>query len=253
MCDSNCIVCTVLAIILMNDTEKIRISKIFMVSCLLKGITNSLCRIFVRAIAEAGEALVAIKRLQMFLQYEEKDQLTKNTAANISQDHLKSRNLAILMKNVSAGWKCNNDKPLTSKLKDKSYKSSTTNKEVEVKSFELQTLNLEIPKGKLVFVIGPVGSGKSTLIQVLLKELPLVCGSMGVNGTISYACQESWIFTSTVRQNITFGQPLNRSRYNDVIRCTALQTDFEQLSDGDTTMVGENGTGLSGGQKARIK
>lgn len=248
--------CTVVAIILMNDHEKIRVSKIFMVSYLLMGISNSLCRIFVRAIAEVGETLVAVKRLEMFLEYEEKDHLSENAAHDINVDHLRARNLAILMKDVSAGWNWNNDcskkEPVGIKKKA-GYKTSKAKKQDDIKPFELQALNVEIPKGKLVIVIGPVGSGKSSLLQILLKELPLIGGSIGVDGTISYACQENWIFASTIRQNVTFGQPMDRSRYNAVVQCTALEKDFEQLSDGDLTVVGENGTGLSGGQKSRIK
>lgn len=250
--------CTVVAIILMNDHEKIRVSKIFMVSYLLMGISNSLCRIFVRAIAEIGETLVAVKRLEMFLEYEEKDQLSINSAHDINVDLLRSRNLAISMKDVSADWqwntnKSNKKKPVKIKKKSGLYKNAKEQKQNDLKPFELQALNLEIPKGKLYIVIGPVGSGKSSLLQILLKELPVIGGSIGIDGAISYACQENWIFASTIRQNITFGQPMDRSRYDAVVQCTDLKKDFEQLSDGDLTVVGENGTGLSGGQKSRIK
>ena len=117
----------------------------------------------------------------------------------------------------------------------------------------LKDINVELSKGKLIFVIGSVGAGKSTLLQILMRELPLICGSIQVNGSISYASQKSWIFTSTIRQNITFGQPMDQSRYDEVVRCTALEKDFEQLPEGDLTVVGENGSGLSGGQKSRIK
>lgn len=162
---------------------------------------------------------------------------------------------SISIENATVGWTdtASQKKNLTSKTKVGSYKGAPKQNDIEVNPFKLQQLNLQIPKGKLVFVIGPVGSGKSSLLQVLLKELPLECGSMEINGSISYACQESWIFTSTVRQNITFGQPMNRLRYDEVVRCTALKADFAQLSAGDMTVVGENGTGLSGGQKARVK
>ena len=56
-----------------------------------------------------------------------------------------------------------------------------------------------------------------------------------------------------VRQNITFGEAMDRTRYDKVVRATALVKDFSKWSAGDMTLVGENGTGLSGGQKARIK
>lgn len=86
-----------------------------------------------------------------------------------------------------------------------------------------------------------------------MRELPLVSGSMAINGTISYADQEVFIFSSTIRQNITFGQSMDRTRYDKVIECTALIEDLKQFDDGDMTLVGEHGAGLSGGQKARVK
>lgn len=247
--------CTILSTILMYGQEHIRVSKIFMISYLFASISHAMCQTFVRGLAEMLEALVAFKRLQTFLEYEEKDHATKNSTEFINTDQLKSRNIAILMKNVSAGW-VEHEKTHTKKKRSKkigSYKGAINANIGELRPYKLQEIDLEIPKGKLVFVIGSVGAGKSTLMQIILKELPLICGSMGINGTISYACQESWIFTSSVRQNITFGQPMDRTRYDEVIQCTALKKDFAQFGTGDMTVVGENGAGLSGGQRARIK
>lgn len=102
-------------------------------------------------------------------------------------------------------------------------------------------------------VIGQVGSGKSSLLQVILKELPVCGGTMGINGSLSYAGQEPWVFAATARQNIIFNQAMERGRYDAVIKCTALRKDFEQLVASDLTMIGERGISLSGGQKARIK
>lgn len=221
----------------------------------MKSFQFSRCQTFVRGVAELGETLVALKRLQTFLEYEEKGQGNKSSTEFINNDQLESRKIAILMKNVSAEWSgyVVQDKKKSSK-KVGSYKSSNDATNLnEQKAFKLQEINLEVPKGKLIFVVGSVGSGKSTLLQVLLKELPLIGGSVGVNGSISYASQDNWIFTSTIRQNITFGHPMDRSRYDDIVRCTALAKDFGQFCDGDMTMIGENGAGLSGGQKSRIK
>lgn len=242
--------CTVLSVFLMYGREKIMVSQIFMISYLFTAISHSMCQLFVRGVAEMGEALVSFKRLQMFLEYEEKDHVDTITPEPISNDQLETKNLAILMKNLSAGWVDNPKAQLKISKKVGSYKIQS--KPIEFKLFSLQGVDLEVPKGKLIFVIGPVGAGKSTMMQVLLKELPLIGGSMGINGSISYTSQESWIFTSTIKQNITFGAPMNRTRYNEVVRNTDLLKDFTQFSAGDMTLVGENGTGLSGGQKARI-
>lgn len=117
----------------------------------------------------------------------------------------------------------------------------------------LTKVNIDFPKGKLIGVIGPVGAGKSSLLSVILRELPIESGLMNVNGSISYASQEPWVFSASVRQNILFGEEYDRKRYNAVIRTCALGADFKQFENGDLTIVGERGVCLSGGQKARIK
>lgn len=116
----------------------------------------------------------------------------------------------------------------------------------------LENLNLEIEKGKLYAVIGMVGSGKSSLLSAILGEISLTEGHIKVNGTVSYAGQEAWVFGATVRQNILFGQPYERHRYQKVVKACALLRDFKQFPQGDQTIVGERGSSLSGGQKARI-
>lgn len=116
----------------------------------------------------------------------------------------------------------------------------------------LEDLNLGIERGKLYAMIGMVGSGKSSFLSTILGELTLTRGQMKVNGSVSYASQEAWVFGSTIRQNILFGQPYDRQRYQKVIKACALPRDFKQFPQGDQTIVGERGSSLSGGQKARI-
>lgn len=61
-------------------------------------------------------------------------------------------------------------------------------------------------------IIGCVGSGKSTLLQVILDELGIIRGTLTVNGSISYASQEPWLFEGTVKQNILFTEMYNEER-----------------------------------------
>jgi ATP-binding cassette subfamily C (CFTR/MRP) protein 4 len=106
--------------------------------------------------------------------------------------------------------------------------------------------------GKLVAVVGVPGSGKSTLLQVMLKEIPISSGSLSVTGSLSYAPQEPWIFTGTLRENILFGEKMDNTKYQEVIRVCCLEHDISCFSFGDNTLVGEKGVMLSGGQKARV-
>lgn len=62
-----------------------------------------------------------------------------------------------------------------------------------------------------------VGSGKSTLFQVILGELELDAGSVKVNGKLSYASQESWLFEGSIRQNILFVEEFEEERYLFVV------------------------------------
>jgi len=55
------------------------------------------------------------------------------------------------------------------------------------------------------------------LIQAIIQELPLINGSIFVHGVVSYASQEPWLFSGSVKQNIIFGSPMDNHRYNKVI------------------------------------
>lgn len=113
-------------------------------------------------------------------------------------------------------------------------------------------LNIKCYPGKLTAIIGSVGGGKSSILQVLLGELELQSGDVTINGDISYASQEPWIFSSTIKNNIVFGQKYNKLRYQEIVKSCALLQDFQELPCGEETLCGERGSSLSGGQRARI-
>lgn len=77
-------------------------------------------------------------------------------------------------------------------------------------------------------------------------------GDCIINGSISYASQETWLFEGTVRSNIVFIEDFDQKRYKEVVRVCGLERDFKLMPNGDLTVVGERGISLSGGQKARI-
>lgn len=119
-------------------------------------------------------------------------------------------------------------------------------------NFEITNINLEASDKGVCGIVGPVGSGKSTLLNIITGELELSKGSININGSLSYAAQEPWLFEGSIRQNILFVEEFDEKRYYEVIKVCALERDLSLFPYGDLTIVGERGVCLSGGQKARI-
>ncbi|GAA6028671.1 hypothetical protein JCM8097_007340 [Rhodosporidiobolus ruineniae] len=121
------------------------------------------------------------------------------------------------------------------------------------KPSELLDIDIEVPQGQMLAVVGSVGSGKSSFLQGLVGEMRRTKGSVTFNSRkIAYASQSAWIYNSTVRENILFGRPFEADRYWECVRAACLLADFDQLPDGDLTEIGERGIALSGGQRQRV-
>nr|XP_037273941.1 multidrug resistance-associated protein 1-like [Rhipicephalus microplus] len=116
----------------------------------------------------------------------------------------------------------------------------------------LDDLNISVPTGALAAVVGSVGSGKSSMLSAFLGDMVKLKGTVNINGSVAYCPQQAWIQNASVKSNITFGQPFDRDRYEQVIEACALKQDLDILPGGDDTEVGEKGINLSGGQKQRI-
>ncbi|RHY75329.1 hypothetical protein DYB38_013598, partial [Aphanomyces astaci] len=116
----------------------------------------------------------------------------------------------------------------------------------------LKDISLTIAPNTLTIVVGPVGSGKSSLISALLGEIHQVSGSRLVNGRVAYVNQEAWIQHATLKDNILFTSAFDDVKYDRVVAACQLKADLAVLPDGDQTEIGERGINLSGGQKARV-
>ena len=135
-------------------------------------------------------------------------------------------------------------------------------------AFQLRDITIEFPSDALTLIVGPTGSGKTSLLMALLGELSLLKGSvylpctpreeiledpeLGLTDTVAYCAQQAWLLNDTIKNNILFAAPFNKRRYDHVIMATALEKDLEILDAGDETEVGEKGITMSGGQKQRI-
>ena len=160
--------------------------------------------------------------------------------------------------------------PAPSSIPGSSRVSTSREPEQTEKVFKFQKTNLKIPKGQVVAIVGPVGSGKSSLLQGLIGEMRRETGSVKFGGSVSYCPQNAWIQVpaslrcavsspllnrsqnATIRENICFGQPFNSDRYWQAISDSCLDADLKLFPNGDLTEVGERGISLSGGQKQRV-
>ena len=130
----------------------------------------------------------------------------------------------------------------------------------------LKNINIDIPKGKSLGIIGVIGSGKTTLMNLLLKLYKLPDGKIYIDGkdinniktdtirhNICYITQDNFLFSSTLKENIN----LFRDIYDedDILRSTKssmIYDEISKMSDGINTIIGEKGIDLSGGQKQRV-
>lgn len=173
-------------------------------------------------ITQVVNANVSLKRLEELLLAEERILLPNPP--------LKPELPAISIKDGSFSWESKADRPT------------------------LSNVNLDIPAGKLVAIVGSTGEGKTSLVSAMLGEIPAVTDETTVvlRGTVAYVPQISWIFNATVRENILFGSVLETAKYERAIDVTSLQHDLEILPGGDLTEIGERGVNISGGQKQRV-
>lgn len=117
----------------------------------------------------------------------------------------------------------------------------------------LEGLDFRVKKGSLTMVIGPVSSGKSTLLNAILGETPVCEGlSRSSMSTTAYCSQSPWLVNNTVEYNVTQGSEMDRNWYNSVLIACDLSSDLAVLPMGDQTLVGTRGLSLSGGQQQRL-
>nr|CAD7258793.1 unnamed protein product [Timema shepardi] len=228
------------ATFVLSDKNNVLDAKTAFVSLSLFNILRFPLSMLPMLITNMVQASVSIKRMNNFMNTEELDPN--------SVTHEPSEKHPIVVENGTFSWG-SDDPPV------------------------LKNINLKLPQGSLVAVVGTVGSGKSSLISALLGELDKLTGRVNTKGSIAYVPQQAWIQNCTLRDNITFGKSMDHSTYMRVIEACALKPDLEMLPAGDQTEIGEKasitlvldyiakdreikdsilGINLSGGQKQRV-
>nr|CAB3469604.1 unnamed protein product [Digitaria exilis] len=119
-------------------------------------------------------------------------------------------------------------------------------------SMVLKDISLQLQKGLFIAIVGEVGSGKSSLLNSVIGETHVVSGSISSCGSIAYVPQVPWILSGSLQDNILLGKEFDPRRYKEVIQACALDVDISAMARGDMSHIGEKGTNLSGGQRARV-
>lgn len=229
------------------------------------------------ALALLAQARISLNRVADFLDMPETTDGIKGTYSYLQNDDddnddekdAKIENGEIYMKDALSYWS-DPENPTTfnsrSSMSSKSSVISTSSSQQEGSSAAaaselgsslhlrpaVSNSSMNVKPGELCVVVGRVASGKTALCCTLLNENVLIEGEIKIRGSIAYATQSAWILNKTIMENILFGSPYDRERYDAVIQACQLTHDLSILSDGDQTEIGERGINLSGGQKQRI-
>ncbi|KAM0756050.1 P-loop containing nucleoside triphosphate hydrolase protein [Meredithblackwellia eburnea MCA 4105] len=217
-------------------------------------------------LVNAIQCLVSLRRLQSYLDTPEVD--IRQSESQLPEE---PEPTLIALQSASATWPT----PTTGKEEEEEIPLGA---QTPAKSFELQDLSLRFPVGDMSLVCGALGSGKTLLLLTLLGEADVLAGQVVCprsspdaialpniewdsiltednwvqpNRT-AFVPQSAWLQNASVRNNILFGLPFRKHRYQATLEACSLVTDLAILEDGDETEIGEKGINLSGGQKARV-
>jgi ATP-binding cassette subfamily B protein len=129
----------------------------------------------------------------------------------------------------------------------------------------LSEISFEVEPGSRVAVVGPVASGKTTLLRMLAGLVPAQQGRLSLNGRrfeewdwpslrqkVGYVPQESLLFSETVEENVAFDREADDAWVRRCLEVAQMAPDLEQMEKGTKTLLGRQGTLVSGGQKQRI-
>lgn len=195
---------------------------------------------FVGVVEEIQTVITSFRRIQEFDMSEERqDPRSVIDSASRPLIDLDSDNLETIPSS-------NMDPSLVAEVVDASAGYSDESK-------VLKDVNLTIAREKTTMIVGPVGSGKTSLLKLLLGEMPESSGTVKTSFSNAAVCtQKPWITWGTIQSNILGMGKYDKAWYNRVVQSCALNRDFQDLPDGDQTATGTQGSRLSGGQQMRV-
>ncbi|MBI5285170.1 MAG: ABC transporter ATP-binding protein [Chloroflexi bacterium] len=128
----------------------------------------------------------------------------------------------------------------------------------------LHDITLDVPAGSMLAIVGPTGTGKTTLVSLIARVYDVKAGRITIDGhdvrdvplaqlhrAVAFVPQESFLFSATLEENVAWGGDVDPAHVQQAVDLAQLSNDLPQLPRGMQTMVGERGVSLSGGQKQR--
>lgn len=165
------------------------------------------------------------------------------------------------------------DRKSTIVSKENSYNPNVVKGDIEFKNVSfsynnievLHNINLKIPHGSSVAIMGTTGCGKSTLLSLIGRYYDVTAGEILVDNVnvkdwdletlranMSIVFQDTFLFSDTIKNNIDFGSNKSNGELIKAVKDSAAYSFINEMPDGFDTVIGERGLGLSGGQKQRI-
>jgi ATP-binding cassette subfamily C (CFTR/MRP) protein 4 len=208
--------------------------KVYTTLTLLNILHLSLTKQIPSAVMNLSECYVSSNRIQAFLELPENSTLVKSSVSNV----VAKEGSILSLSHVTCVWDDGTD---------------ATSKAQGTPIIALSDISLSFESGKVYYIVGMVGSGKSALIQAVAGELHATEGAFSRNySSLAYAAQNPWIMNGSIRENIVMGRSFQQGWYDKVVDVCGLQLDLSQIANGDETTVGDRGIQISGGQRARI-
>ncbi len=129
----------------------------------------------------------------------------------------------------------------------------------------LKDISFDINRGEIVAIVGKIGTGKSTLLEIIAGNYPAKSGEVLFNGykiekiplselykVLGYVKQENLLFSESIRDNLVLGDSFSNDEIERSLKLSLMHEELKQFPDGVDTKLGQRGVSLSGGQKQRV-
>ncbi|KAL9569400.1 hypothetical protein ACKAV7_006455 [Fusarium commune] len=232
-----------------NSGETLDATRLFSALSLIILLSQPLFFMF-EAILDMSAALGAFERIQIFLTQEsQRDSRQQQSVVELNAPDQGNRDSIELrmLREPSLTSAAN------SSMTDVVIQVSDANISWSEDRVILRNLSFAVGRNQLVLLLGPVASGKTTILKALLGEVPNTTGSIDIHSKgIAWCEQSPWLLNRTIRENIIGYSHFEPVLYQAVVKACDIEKDFRQLTQGDSTVIGSKGLALSGGQKQRV-